>query len=260
MTTTVEHVFRLLLEGVSLPAPQKFSIPEWQLTAQLEAGMPMQLTVSITNVAEPEADQRASKFAQMLYFRFLLRFGNRITKSEPPRLLGKTVKADNSVSATAVALTLPSLTIAAFATVTSPLSQAELDALVADLQLRFAIPELPTSAPLYAAIEMFAAAMEAQNAVVRFLILYSALTLAALFKYHKGGQQHVDKLMLQTNSAIPTSASPKKMNMQESLYTKLRNDLVHAEERGWDPAAAIVAIENNVSDFQRDAALVFSNL
>src|SRR5262249_42704718 len=145
-------------------------------------------------------------------------------------------------------------------TVTSPLSQPDLDALVADIQLRATTPKVPTSAQLYAAIEMFAAAIEAQNAVVRFLILYSALMLAALFKWHQGGQQQVDRLLLQTNSAIPTSACPRKMHMQETLYTKLRNDLIHAEERGWDPPAAIVAIEKNVSRFQQDAALVFSTL
>jgi hypothetical protein len=255
-----EHVFRLQLEGVSLPSQQTFSVPEKRLTAKLDACSPMQLTVRVTDVTELEADQRASQFAQMLYFRFLLRFGSRITKSERPTLSGKTVIMDDSISATAVAVKLPTLTVAILGAVTSPLSQGALDELAGDIQLRFAVPELPTSAPLYAAIGMFAAGMEAQNSVVRFLILYSALTLASLFRWNRGGQTYVDRLLLERNPAIPTSASPKNVNMQETLYTKLRNDLVRAEERGWDPAVAIGAIEKNVSKFQRDATLVFSNL
>lgn len=257
-----EHVFGLLLEGVSLPCPQKFSVPELQLTARLDFGPPTQLTVSIANVSEEEADQRASRFAQLLYFRFLLRFGAKIRRSEAPRLTAKMVATDTSKSGTGIASKLPTLRVAMAGTVTSPLIQDELDKLVSDMQLRAITPEIATSAQLYAAIEMFAAAMESQNAVVRFLILYSALTLAALFRAHRGAQQQVDSLLLERNPAIAMSPSPspQRRGLQETLYTKLRNDLVHAEERGWDPAAAIVAIENNVSNFQRDAALVFSNL
>jgi len=237
----VEHVFTLLLEGVSLPSTQEFSVPELELTAKIEPGVQIRLTVSITDISEQQADQRADELAQELYFRFLLRFGSKITKSEPPRLSGKTVKTHHSVSATGVVATLPPLMVAATGTVTSPLSKPDPDELVADIQLRAIAPKVPTSAQLYAAIEMFAAAIEAQNAVVRFLILYSALTLAALFKWHKGGQQQVDRLLLQTNSAIPTSACPRKMHMQETLYTKLRNDLSTVEVGLFRPSSCLIS-------------------
>jgi hypothetical protein len=124
-----------------------------------------------------------------LYFRFLLRFGGRITKSESPRLLGKTVATNGSVSATAVVAILPRIKVSATGIVSSPLPQPELDALAADLNLRLITPRVPTSAQLYAAIEMFAAGIEAQHPVVRFLVLYSALALAALFRWGEGGQR-----------------------------------------------------------------------
>jgi hypothetical protein len=54
--------------------------------------------------------------------------------------------------------------------------------------------------------------------------------------------------------------SPTTKNVQETLYTKLRNDLIHAEERGCDPTADIAAIEKHIAQFQHDVWLVFSNL
>jgi hypothetical protein len=75
-----------------------------------------------------------------------------------------------------------------------------------------------------------------------------------------GGQKEVDTLLLDRNAQIPLSPSPKDINRQETLYTKLRNDLIHAEERGRNPAAAIVDIENNISEFQRDVTLVFPRI
>ena len=62
------------------------------------------------------------------------------------------------------------------------------------------------------------------------------------------------------NSAITMSVSPKNKSVQETLYTKLRNDLIHAETRGSDSAAAIAAIETHVAQFQHDVSLIFSQL
>jgi hypothetical protein len=216
---TSEYVFSVKFDGVSLPSTQRIPIPELQLTATLESG---RITVAIEDIPEKQADRRAHEFVKKLYLRFLVLFGSRISKSEPPRLLSKTVTRGGVVSATGVVIPLPSL-VAGTGMAISPLSQPELDALVADLQLRAITPEVPPSAPLYGAIEMFAAGIEAQNAAVRFVILYSALTLAALFKLNKGAQkrvqEEVDNLLLQANSAIATSPSPRKKTVQETLYT-----------------------------------------
>ncbi len=91
-------------------------------------------------------------------------------------------------------------------------------------------------------------------------MFYSALALAALFKWHNGRQQDVDKLILDRNLAVTQTVSPKNKRMKETLYTKLRNDLIHAEERGCDPAGAIAEIEKHIAQFQKDVSLVFSHL
>jgi len=106
---------------------------------------------------------------------------------------------------------------------------------------------------------MYAVGLESQNKAVRFLVLYSALALAALFKWHDGKQQNVDKLLRETNSQLTVSPAPK-TGKDETLYTKLRNDLVHAEERGSDPAGAIAAIEAHIDQFQNDVSMALSGL
>jgi hypothetical protein len=65
--------------------------------------------------------------------------------------------------------------------------------------------------------------------------------------------------LLDKNPQLTRSPSPK-TGKDETLYTKLRNDLVHAEERGCDPAGAIAAIEAHIDQFQRDVSLVLSGL
>jgi hypothetical protein len=183
-------------------------------------------------------------------------FGGHIERSGPPRLIGKRFTPDGSVSATAI-VTGQAHTIGRGSVV---LTQRDVDDLAKDVQLRVITPELATSAQLYAAVAMYATGLESQNKVVRFLVFYSALALAALFKWHDGRQQKVDRLILDRNPQIARSVSPTNKNVQETLYTKLRNDLIHAEERGCDPGGAIAAIEKHIAQFQNDVWLVFSNL
>ena len=103
---------------------------------------------------------------------------------------------------------------------------------------------------------MFIIGMQSRDKVVRFLTLYSATGLAALFKYGKCTQKAVDDMLQLANPSIsfsPRPSGPLK-GQPESFYTKLRNDFVHAEERGKDPATAKSAIENNCAGFQQDVS------
>ena len=180
--TNVERIFELPLHGVDIPMPfLTIDVPEFQLTAELQAGAPFRLKVRVTDVSEQEADARANKFARTLYRSFLLRSGRHIERSEPPRsishLLALSGTASTSGKTTGKAFVGASPTVI--------LQQDEVDDLVKDVALRVIIPEVPTSAPLYTAIDMYAIGMESQNKVVRFLVFYSALALAALFKMGK---------------------------------------------------------------------------
>jgi len=254
--TIAEQTFEFFLQGVEIPSHTIFDVPELQLTAELKPGAAMQLKVSVRDVFEQEADRRANKFAQELYRRFLLRFGVHIERSEPPHVIQRTFTTDGSTSATAIAYG-QSLTVGRRSVI---LSQRDVQDLAKDVQLRVITPELPMAAQLYAAVAMYATGLESPNKVARFVVFYSALALAALFKWHDGGQQKVDRLILDRNPQIAMSVSPRNKNVPETLYTKLRNDLIHAEERGCDPAAAIAGIEKHIAQFQHDVSLVFSRL
>jgi hypothetical protein len=162
------------------------------------------------DVSEQEADRRAYKFAQELYLRFLVHFGGHIERSGPPRLIGKRFTPDGSVSATAI-VTGQAHTIGHGSFI---LARRDVDDLAKDVHLRVITPQLATSAQLYAALGMYATGLESQNKVVRFLVFYSALALAALFKWHEGKQANVDKLILAINPQITISVSPK--NKQET--------------------------------------------
>jgi hypothetical protein len=107
---------------------------------------------------------------------------------------------------------------------------------------------------------MYVAGVGSPDGVVRFLVFYSALALAALFRFGNGSQQKVDQLLLALNPSLPVTPSPRNSNINETLYTKMRNDLIHAEDRGCDPTAAIAAIQTKITEFQRDVAAVLLNL
>ena len=123
-------------------------------------------------------------------------------------------------------------------------------------------------APLYGAKEMLALGLKAKEPVVRFLILYSAMMLVALFRNSADGtQQEVDKLLRDVNPGLRQVTRPprkkakkKPTSDKETFYTKLRNDFVHAEERGWKPMDAVKAIEEHIAEFQRDVEEVFNRL
>ena len=258
MTTgTLDQTFAFSLGGIEVPPSTTFSVPKRRLTAQLEPGAPLRLKVRVMDAAEPEADRCAHNFAQEVYHRFLLCFARNIEGSEPPRAIHRTFIVAGASRATTSRAHITGKARIVRPTVLLP--QPEVDAVAREIELRFITPQPPTSAQLYTAIAMYTAGLESQNRVVRFLVLYGALALAALFKWHDGKQQNVDKLLLERNSQLTISPSPK-TGKDETLYTKLRNDLVHAEERGCDPARAIAAIEVHAGDFQYDVSLVLSGL
>jgi hypothetical protein len=255
----LEQLFEFKLDGVELSAEAQFHVPTLGLEAQLSPGTPVKLSIQIEGTTKPEAQERADSFVQKLYRRMLLRFGPNIRGSTAPRCISRTFTPLQTSSPSSLAATITgSSTVAAV--ITALLAPTEIEALVHDVEVRVVTPRLTTSAQLYTSISMYVAGIESQNRVVRFLVFYSALSLAALSRLKDGTQQNVDQLLLERNSGLAVTSSPRNSNVNETLYTKLRNDLIHAENRGRDPAGAIAAIEANISQFQRDVSSVFSNL
>ena len=253
MTTGVlEQVFELPIEGIELPGPTPLRVPSQGVLAEFRPGTPIQLWTEVQGASEQVAEARSWALARLLYQRLLLAFAENVVTAAPPRLLTRKFA---SGATTATATLAVNAVIAVRATVV--VLQTAVDELATSVELRAVTPQLPTSADLYTAIDMFTAGLEATNSVVRFLIFHSALALAALFKWHYGSQAKVDQLIRAVNPSIPRSTSHRG---QETLHTKLRNDLIHAEERGKNPPQAIRAIEGNLSSFQTDVATVFRSL
>ena len=257
---TLEQLVAFELHGVELPEPTKLHVQEYGLEAQLQPGTPLSLHVRVDGVAEVQAEAWAGSFAQELYRGLLLRFAAYIESSKPPWCVRRTFVHHATTSTLCFATT--SVTHSADAYIIVPpvlLPADEVGVVARDVERRVARPQPAASPQLDTAIAMYVAGLESENKVVRFLILYSALTLAADFKWGKGEQANVDTSLQGVNPQLAVLACPVNPNKKETLYTKLRNDLIHAEDRGCDPARAITAIEAHIQQFQRDVSLVFSN-
>ncbi|MDA2911660.1 hypothetical protein MYX04_12125 [Nitrospiraceae bacterium AH_259_D15_M11_P09] len=138
-------------------------------------------------------------------------------------------------------------------------SKTEINTVANRVRFHLITPSPPTSAQLYLAKRMFSIGMQSEDEVVRFLILYSAVGLAALFKWHDGKQKNVDRLLLGANTSLVPAPTGRNGEL-ETLYTKIRNDFIHAEERSMDPSVPIQEIHQRLREFQRDIAAVLNML
>jgi len=247
MTDAVfQYIYEFVLDGLRLLVPCDFSVSympdpnlpaaanlarHYDLNAELSASAPLRLSISVKAANDSTAAAHANRFVGEVYQRLMLRFGGRIERAEPPHLVGS----------------IPPTPTATGKTVTVA-GASELEELAHEVAVRYVTPQPPTSAPLYTAVGMCTVALQSANKVVRFLVLYSALSLVTLFRWHDGKQQNVDALLRWVEPTLPLLTSPR--GGTETLYTKLRNDFIHAEERSRDVANAMTSIEAHVRPFQ----------
>ena len=258
MTTgTLNQTFEFMIEGIEFESTAEFIIPSINLRAKLEKEFPFQLHVQVENATEYEALQHANDFTRELYFRLLLRFAPVIELSTAPRPTHQSFTNSNIPIIISRNQVISGNSQIIRRRKVLPLS--EVDSMARDVELRVVTPKPVTSTMLYTAINMYVTGFESSNKVVRFIVFYSALALASLFKSHKGNLSDVDSLMLGVKPAIRQIISPK-TNKNETIYTKFRNDLIHSEERGCDPEKAILEIETHIKDFQEVVSLVFQVL
>lgn len=255
MTGKLKALFEFELHGVGLPKPADFKINGG--CAHLEIGNPAKLSLDIDGMEEVTAQAEASRVVRKLYERLLLHLSLNVDYSVRPRLVSSRFSpAASSIPNNAVTASIHANAVVV-AAATAIISDVALDALVHDVEVSIVTPPKPPSL-LDTANEMYFVGLESPNRVVRFLVLYSALVLVS----HDGSQEGVDGLLRAQNTKLKVVPSPRKAKKTETLYTKLRNELIHAEEstRGRDPAGAMRAIEGSVQEFQRDVALVLSHL
>ncbi len=213
ITGVLEQVFELPIEGIALPGPTALRVPNQCVLAELRPGTPIQLWTEIQGVSEQVAEARSWALTRLLYQRLLLAFAENVVTAVRPRVLTRKFASGDIATATAT----PAVDARIAVRATAVVSQTAVDVLARSVELCAVTPQPPTSADLYTAIDMFMAGLEATNSVVRFLIFYSALALAALFKWHDGKQAKVDQLIRAVNPSIPCSTSHR--GQQETLYT-----------------------------------------
>jgi hypothetical protein len=104
---------------------------------------------------------------------------------------------------------------------------------LSDFSLRLAAPPEAFAADVVVARQMYFAALKVENRASRFLIIYSALAVFSTFKLgtRGGTQDRIDQILTAEDPALPMTTPPGRTRA-ETEFTKARNDLLHAEERG----------------------------
>lgn len=256
-TGTLEQSHKIVILGIALSGPLQIHVPAKNLRATLDYENAFILRTEIKNITERVGSNLAARTAQEVYERLLMEFGGDVYLSVEPEVMDSHFTPKNSSSVRQPKSgKLQTKGLAPSRIIT--LGPEKFEALAREVEMRLATPQPPTSAQLYTAIKMFSVGMQSDDKVVRFLILYGAITIVALFKYHYGSQNRVDQMVRNVNTTLPMFRV--KNREPETLYSKLRNDFIHAEDRGCDPTGAMRAIEQYIGQFQRDVALLFKSL
>lgn len=98
-------------------------------------------------------------------------------------------------------------------------------------------------------LHLYCFIIKQDDPISRFLLLYGFLALI------KGAQKKIDELILEIDSSVPKSKSPypnstAKSAQEETLFTRLRNEIMHPNDRKVDPAKTKEEMRINVSWLQ----------
>lgn len=208
-----------------------------------------------------QALRRAEAIVDAVYERFLLDLSPHVAGASKPVRVSHTFSggADGSMSqGLAVGM---SLVVGVGVAVLAPLL---VKPVVDRAVLGVEVGQSAIAARLYSARSMFRVAMETDDAVASYLVCYSALALAALFKLGPNGrgQSKVDGLLLGEDPGISQRAVTRSggYTATETIYTEIRNQFVHAEERGEDPAGAAQQMAASLAAFRDLTARILRKL
>jgi hypothetical protein len=260
--------FAIPVAGLEITAPCNIHLGNQGIKATLSTGGgQLEIALEIHNIEEESAPQVAIKAASVLCDSLMMKFAEYVEHVGHMTPSGSRFSPNSQLSSPRITInTSDSLRIGVDnggVTAYRP-DSACLTSIGHSVGIKLQVAEIPTSADLYTAKEMFYAGLRCSDKVARFLILYSAVGLMVMFC--DGGKQptqdNIDALLKnRVNPSLQFLPKPNKgkkkgktKSNQESVYTKIRNDFVHAEERGKNPSAAKTAIEAKMKDFQRDVA------
>jgi len=252
--------FPIVIAGLKLVATE-FDVPEKNLRVTLAPSDNARGTISvqIRNTSQDTGRGLAKRIVDDLFEELLLEFAHHIAEAVAPEP-GRPSIVDASGHEILLIDVADVTNLGSTPGHGAYMSNdAQISAVTKRVRFRLFTPQLATSAQLYSAKRMFSIGMQSRDEVVRFLILYSAVALAALFKCHSGKQENVDKLLQQAVPGLVPAPTGRNGTM-ETVYTKIRNDFVHAEERVIDPSGPMHRIHLCLREFQRDVAAVLKML
>lgn len=249
------------IQGINFATPLDFQMPGFGLRGSVSSeDSRIVLKVEISNTEEVAGSRLGIRVAEEFWGVLVAEFSYHIRLSSEVRLESSNFAPSAISGAAPVRVKVAEqLLVNDCSTVTlfNP-DASEITALANNVDWKLKVPEMAILTDLYTARKMFFVGMQIQDHAARFLILYSAVCLASLFKSSNCSQSTVDDLFKLANSSLPFSTIPSgpKKGKYESLYAKLRNNFVHAEGRGKDPVTARHAIESHSPEFQKDVSIL----
>ena len=242
----VKFRFQFKVVGVGqTQSPAVFKSPDQRIRISFEANEICRLEISLNR--GPDSNALAARIADAFYERFLFRFVSQIESSSAPRLEGRSSLKLGGSAKHGLLLSV---------------DPADVLPLVERVVMEVEAGQPPFAAALYSARRMYRVALESSDEVVSYLILYTALSLASLFKFgaEQGrDQESLDRWILAEDRLVQTFRRKGKLT-PETLYTYLRNQFIHAEDRGADPERAIEEIRANLGSFRKLVAAMLGKL
>ena len=259
---TYSQSFTIVIGGLSGLPNKEILVPEKNITITLSPSdvATGNVTVQIRNTSKDEGRGLARRIIEDLFDELLLSLANHITEVVAPKPGSATFvdALDNETRLIEIPSGVMSFGSTPGHTPFTP-SEGEINTVANRVRFHLIAPQPATSAQLYSAKRMFSIGMQTDDEVVRFLILYSAVALAALFKWHSGKHENVDRLLQDATPSLGTAPTGRN-GKRETVYRKIRNDFIHAEERSVDPSGPMQEIHQRLREFQRDVAAVLNML
>nr|HEX4317761.1 hypothetical protein [Kofleriaceae bacterium] len=219
------------------------------------AGDGMLITTTISDVTQADGERAATGLVNATYEHALINLATYIESSSPPNLQSA---AFEPVTPSSVATGTALGTSTGSAPGCACLAPTFVEPTLA-MALQYRAPR--QAAPhAIAARRMFRIAMETTDAVASYLVCYSALALGARVAGLGGDQKAVDALLRGTEPSIKlrrTSRGGK--DRDESEYTRIRNEFVHAESTG-APERAATEMHAHLQVFRALSGRAIANL
>jgi hypothetical protein len=258
---TYTQSFTIPISGLEIAATCGVPLDDHGIKATLSTvGGQLEATLEIPNIDEASAPQLAIRVASLLRDALVLEFAKHVEHVGYLKPSGSRFNPNSQPGSPRIRIAAADELSISLGEGVSPYrpDSLRLRNVARGVAMRLQVGEIPTSADLYTAKEMFRVGMQSTDKVARFLVLYSAVGLMVMFKdsSKQPSQPNVDELLKSVNASLHPSPAPSgpRKGKPEGPYSKLRNDFVHAEERNKNPSAARTAIEANIKVFQRDVA------